>query len=186
MQCASKTVLQISDWKIKSEDIFDLAEIEIKHNSFPTTDKCSNIIFLSNENVRTRIPTPSFAFILQLFVVINANFSFLIRSEAVDGILLVEDKFYSLFVSKRHGRNMSTKSKHVHLYIVWDFSKILFTTYQLKRLHSKIFICLAQSYILWFCRARTEDATPEIRDLIGEMSEKCHTFQHFKPKNRSF
>lgn len=100
--------------------------------------------------------------------------------------MLVADNVENKLVSKQVGWSLPIVRKLGHLYVEWDFSEVLFTKFQLKRLHMHFFHPSSAKLLNLISRARPESATPETQELLEQISEACKTCQRFEPRPRSF
>lgn len=111
---------------------------------------------------------------------------FLISLEAIHRLELILDNLDNLLVSKRHERTLPIIHKRGHLYVIRDFSEIMFTESQFTRLHLQFFHPSAAKLYYLIRRARREEAATETRDLISETSKQFRACQHFETRASSF
>ena len=86
-------------------------------------------------NIPVRIPTPHNSFIHTLIDIVQANVPFLFGLDLLDGEKLVADNVRNQVISRRHNWTIPITRKEGHLYVVWNFSSILFTKTELQRYH---------------------------------------------------
>ena len=122
-------------------------------------------VFNSLGTIPIRIPTSDESFLFLDIDVVQANVPMLVGLDILDRYYLVPDNVENLLVDKKANWKMPITRKFGHLYLEWDFSEVLYTKTELKRMHLHFFHPSATKLFNLISRAKPEDATPETREL---------------------
>jgi len=145
-----------------------------------------NEVFASLGTIPVRIPTPDGSFLGLDMDVVEANIPMLVGLDVLDREKLVADNVQNKLVAKHRGWSLPITRKLGHMYVEWDFSSALYTKSELQKFHRHFYHPSVNKLFNLIGRAKPEDATPETRKLLEDISKACATCQRFTPKPQSF
>ena len=159
---------------------------KFKHKPSRTFFRFGDGCFSSIGIIPVRIPCPDGSFIHFNIDVVQEDVPMLIGLDILDREKLVADNVSNVLSSKRFGWELPITRKDGHLFLTWDYSTVLYTKSELKKLHYHFFHPTSQKLFDLISRAKLEHATPETRSLLQQISASCKTCQHFTPRPQTF
>lgn len=162
------------------------ARLYCESAGIPFLPKPSHIVFRFGNGVQhslgtipVRIPTPIGTVLFREVDIVAADVPLLIGLEFLDEQCIYIDNTRDEVVCRRDDWSDKLQRKSGHLMWEWNWSEVLYTRSELTKLHKSFFHPFAQKLYNLIRRSRPEDATPETRQLLGDISRRCHTCQTF-------
>lgn len=125
--------------------------------------------------VEFRIPTPDGAFIALQVDVVSADVPLLLGIDVLDREQLVTDNVDNVLRSRRYGWEMPIIRRNGHLYVVWNYSQVVYTRSELKKLHLHFFHPSARKLYNLLKRADPSSVSSDTLRLLETISSACRT-----------
>ena len=135
--------------------------------------------------IDVRLPIPGDSYIQITVDIVRANIPLLIGLDALDEYQLYVNNIQNLLIHDRIGWIVPLQRLDGHMFYAWG-NEIFFILPELRKMHKGFYHPSAEKLLNLIKRAEPKHATPEVRTLLKEISERCLVCHYHSPKPRRF
>lgn len=120
-----------------------------------------------------RIPLPNNGYLPLHADVVDADVPLLIGLDYLDKEKLVPNNLQNKLICKAQNWELPITRRNGHMFVNWNVNTILFTKYELYRLHRNFFHPSAAKLYNVLKRGFEEKCTPDVKRMLNKITEEC-------------